>query len=231
VTLYHIVVAHAVKVVLLATLIGLYVRGRHRACWSFPVYLAVALVCNTLVSVWPETFYEYDFWQKKQAAYDILNLIIALELGARAFAHFPGALATARVVALFVLTASTIVVTSTAAGSFNPEAAHYDWLAGTSTASVWVFGAVALLVVWYRIPVDDMHRAILMGFVTYLALFTVGTGILKHYGWQAHPAFWKVETAAYLLLVSLWAVAAWHREEEAPALSPAVAERLGLATR
>lgn len=225
---YQLIVAHATKIVLLATLVGLFVRGRHRSCWSFTAYVATVFTCNCLVSFWPSTFYVYDFWIRKQAAYDVLKLAIGIELGARAFAAFPGAMRAARVVALLVLTASTLLISSTAMGAFHTRVT-WDWLAASFTAAVWVFGAVALLVLWFRIPVSRMHRAIMMGFLPYLAVFTLLTGLLKQQGWSFLGWIWNIETAAYLLLVSWWSVSAWHRPEPAPAVSPALAARLGLA--
>lgn len=226
-TVFQLAVAHVTKLVLLGALVGLFARRRHAACWSFTVYLAVVLTCNCLVSFWPGTFWVYDFWIRKQAAYDILKLSIAVELGARAFRAFPGAWAAARVVGLAVLTAAGVLIASTAAPFHTRRT--WDWLTATSTATIWVFAAVAFLVLWFHVPVSRMHRAILLGFVPYLAVFTVLTGLLQRHGWSALSWLTTFETVVYLLLVSWWAVSSWHREEPAE-VSATVAARLGLAT-
>jgi hypothetical protein len=224
---YQLAVAHATKIALLMALVGLFVRRRASACWSFTIYLAVVLTCNCLVSFWPRTFWVYDFWIRKQAAYDILKLAIAVELGARAFRSFPGALAAARIVGLVVLSASGLLIAATA-GGFHPHR-PWDWLTATSTATIWVFAAVAMLVLWFRIPVSSIHRAILLGFVPYLAVFTVLTGLLQRHGMSVYSWITVSETYVYLFLVSWWAVSSWHREEPV-AVDAAVAARLGLAT-
>ena len=226
-TLFQLTVAHATKLVLLAALVGLFVRRRHTACYSFTVYLAVVFTCNCLVSFWPGTFWVYDFWIMKQAAYDILKLAIALELGARAVQAFPGAAAAARLVALLVLCAALLLI-GTTVGSFE-GLRTWDWLTTTSTATIWVFAGVGMLVLWFRIPVTRMHRAILLGFVPYLAVFTVLTGLLQRHGWSAISWIGGSETVVYLFLVSWWCVSSWHREEPVT-VNAAVAARLGLAT-
>ena len=226
-TEFQLAVAHATKLALLLALVGLFVRRRQAACWSFTVYLAVVLTCNCLVSFWPRTFWVYDFWIRKQAAYDILKLAIAVELGFRAFRAFPGAAAAARVVGLVVLCAAGLLIAASAA-PFHPRRT-LDWLTATSTATIWVFAAVALLVLWFRVPVSRIHRAILLGFVPYLAVFTVLTGLLQRHGWAAYSWFTVSETYVYLFLVSWWAVSSWHREEPV-SVNAAVAARLGLAT-
>ena len=224
---FQLAVAHATKVVLLVTLVGLFVRRRHAACWSFTIYLAVCLVCNCLVSFWPRTFWVYDFWIRKQAAYDILKLAIGVELGARAFRAFPGAMAAARVVGLVILSAAGLLIAATASPFHTRRT--WDWLTATGTATIWVFAAVAFMVLWFRIPVSRIHRAILLGLVPYMAVYTVLTGLLQRHGWAALSKLSTTEAVAYLLLVSFWAVGSWHVDEPVT-VSPAVAARLGLAT-
>ena len=53
----------------------------------------------------------------------------------------------------------------------------------------------------------------------YLLIFTTLLRLLQHYGWQMLPLVQSAEPAAYMLLVSWWAYAAWE-PETAPDVSP-----------
>ena len=56
-TVWQVLIAHAVKVLVLVTLAGIVARHRARLCWSFVAYLAVVLAGNSLVSFWPARFF------------------------------------------------------------------------------------------------------------------------------------------------------------------------------
>jgi len=92
----QVLIAHAVKVLVLLTLAGIVARRRGRRCWSFLAYLITILVCNSLISLWPDTLFVSWFWMLKQALYDCFRLAIAVELSYRTFQAFPGAQSTAR---------------------------------------------------------------------------------------------------------------------------------------
>jgi hypothetical protein len=81
-----------------------------------------------------------------------------------------------------------------------------------------LFTGMAVLILWYRLPVDTFHKAILTGFVPYLLIFTIGLNALDSYGWNIRDLINYVHTTAYLLLLAYWAWAAW-----APLAVPAVA--------
>jgi len=106
-TSLNLALAHAVKLALLVAFAGVLVRGRARQCWAFPAYLATVLVANSLGSFWPARFHTPQAWVVFQGAYDLLKMVVVLELAWRAFAVFPGAMRSARVVLLLLLAAST----------------------------------------------------------------------------------------------------------------------------
>jgi hypothetical protein len=210
--------AHVNRLALLILLVGLVVRGRVRLCWSFPAYLLAILVGNSLATFWPDRFYTPEVWVLKQGVYDILKMMVALELAWRAFAAFPGALRTARLVLLALLTVSTVALST-----LTPSSTYADlwtWEPGTVTAALWLLTATALLVVWYQVPVHAWPRAILLGFVPYLLVFVVALGLLKRHGWFA-PRDWAsiLDSVAYLALLLFWNRVVWPRgpAEAAPA--------------
>src|SRR5207244_9559034 len=91
---------HGGKIGMLLVLMGLFVRHRAHLCWSFVAYLSWGLVCNSLMSFWPDQFYRQWFYLLMQGVADALKLAIAAELTYRTFRAFPGAAARVRVLLL-----------------------------------------------------------------------------------------------------------------------------------
>lgn len=204
-----------------ATLTGLVVRGRARQCWSFVAYLCAVLTCDTLYFAWQDLFYTREFWILKQALYDVLRTITALEMTWRVVHAFPGALRTARGWALVMLPAAVAVL---AAG---PHRARYDvvfeWQPRVVACSAVLFALAALLVAWYHLPVRRLHRSIMGGFAVYCAFFTTLLGLLGRWGWGKLALVNLVDGLVYLGVCVYWMLAAWSREEEvmpAPGLRP-----------
>jgi hypothetical protein len=219
-TASQVLIAHAVKILVMLTLAGIMARRRWSLCWSFTAYLAVILICNSLVSFWPERFYQPWFWMVRTGLYDGLKVAIALELAYRTFQAFPGARATARQVLFLLVIASSVLLMALPWDS-SYGAALFEWEPRILTATIWLLNALAVVVIWYRVPIHGYHKAILMGFVPYLLVFTILLRLLRHYGWDVLPVVQSAEPAAYLLLMGWWAWAAWE-PEGVPDVSPAV---------
>ena len=214
----QILIAHIVKVLALFALVGIVWRGRAHLCWSFVAYLLTVLTCNSLVTFWPETFFRKWFWILQEGLYNAINMAIAVELGFRIFQAFPAAQATARRL-LFVL----LVVTSVALIGV-PIGANWevvlDWQSRALTGTIWLMNGLALLITWYRVPVHAFHKAILMGFVPYLVVFTSLLTLLGKYGWLLR-AIQSADPAAYMVVMAFWTWAAWAPETQ-PDVSAAV---------
>jgi hypothetical protein len=76
--------------------------------------------------------------------------------------------------------------------------------------TIWLLTGIAALILWYRLPVDSMHKAILLGWVPYLLIFTAGLNLAEAYGWdELIPKVNYVHITAYYLLLVYWARAAW----------------------
>jgi len=218
-TSLNLALAHAVKLALLVAFAGVLVRGRARQCWAFPAYLATVLVANSLGSFWPARFHTPQAWVVFQGAYDLLKMVVVLELAWRAFAVFPGAMRSARVVLLLLLAASTVtIVFLTPPSSY---ATVWDFQPSIVAGTLWLLTATALLVVWYQIPLHDWQRAIMLGFAPYLLVFVVTLDMLRRHGWSAVDSAGLLDQVAYLALIVFWAWAAWRRDSAAPALQRA----------
>lgn len=210
----QLAVSHAVKVGLVVVLAGLVVRGRAGACWSFAAYAAATLVGNCLSTLLPEAFFTAAFWILKQGIYDVLKILIALELAWRAFEAFPGARRTASLVLLVLLSVGALVL-----GVLTPTSTYdtlWKWQPGVVVAALWLLTGTALLVVWFQVPVLDWQRAIMLGLAPYMLTFVVVLDLLRVRGFEpARPMVGLLDSLAFLAIVVFWAFAVWRPREVA----------------
>jgi hypothetical protein len=207
------VAAVLIAAVLLA---GLVVRRRYRACYSFALYLIAVVVADSLILASPDRFHQWGFWILKETVHSLLKFAIALELALRTLQGFPGARATARgVVLLVLLLALAGLLAEPLEGSATLDELVSRLHPLILNAAIWLFTAIAAVILWYRLPVDAFHKAILIGFVPYLLVFTVAINALASIGRQFDTLVGYVHAVAYLLLLVYWTYAAW-RPLEAP---------------
>jgi hypothetical protein len=226
VTVAGSVIAWSARAALLATLIGLFSRRRHLQCWTFIGYLAVVITCETLMSAWPAVFFTPEFWMLKQAIYDAAKVFVAIELAWRVLRAFPGAMRSAKVSGLFVLTAATgLIVTMPWEASYTSVA---EWQPRIVLGTTSLFSLTAILVLWYRLPIRAWHRALIMGFSAYLLVSMVGFNVLRLNGWEVLEWFNLADALAYLGLAVWWATEAWRPEPVMVGVPLAVQRRLGL---
>jgi hypothetical protein len=212
-------------------LAGLFVRRRARVCVSFTVYVATVAVSSSLILFWPERFFAWSFYLAKEATLNLVTLAVALELTLRVFQAFPAAIRTARRAFLLVLGVTVIAVVT--APSRPPTAGREAWAAELVLAlqpritngTAWLFGAIFALILYYRIPLHQLHKAIAAGFMAYLLLFTFVLDLIS----RADPALYRAmsyaNSIAYTLLEVYWVWAAWRRDDPPP-VDPAVVDRL-----
>jgi len=224
--------AYAGTVAMAVALIGVFVRHRYRVWFFFALFLGVSLLCTLLMLCWPRVFYTRDFWQGKENALNLLRFAMALELAYRTFRAFPGARATLRWVLLFVLATTLLAVIAVSGGAGDFRSFMADLQPRVLNGSIWLFTAIAALILWYRLPVDPFHKAVLMSYVPFLLAFTVsmsawakleaGTATIWQRNWfVTHPY-----QLAYLALMIHWSYAAWRRAEE-PARPPELRTEMG----
>jgi hypothetical protein len=211
-------------------LAGVIARRRVSECWMFPVYLAVVLVCESAVSLWPERYFVWSAYVIRQWTYDVVQFGVAFELARRAFMAFPGARATARPVFLAILTITAIsIFAATPAGTHGNASFYLTALLTIEprllNATIWLFVATSRLVIFFNIPVSNWHRALSLGFAGYLVVSVTGLNLLRTFGWDIHHyiSFW--DGSAYMALCAWWAVSSWQKAE-ATAVVPASVYRL-----
>lgn len=212
----------------MAGLAGILVRRRAGVCWTFVVYLAFIAGADGLMLLWPDHFWHLPFFLGKEFVITVLRFAVALELTYRTFRAFPAARATARGVLLLVLMATLVMVF---VGTGNLEAPEGAPALGplftrvqprVLSGSIWLLTAIAGLILWYRLPVRPLHKAILLGMVPYLLVFSVSLNLLESRGWEIVDSASYLNTLAYLLVLVYWAVAAW-RPDAVPAKAPSPA--------
>jgi len=218
------------KIALVVVLVGVLRRGLHRRCWSFLVYLLAVLTYDSAAFAgmvfyhvpgleWPRWLWSWEFWHFEQAALEVAKLGVAVELGVRVVAAFPGTWRLTR-----TLLGATLL-TTTAAVTLGGAPRHPLLATGT----IWLFAAVSLVVVLFNLPLHAWYRALLGGFVPYLFIFSTWTSILARRGSELAKSFERIDQFAYLALIAWWAYAAWHDEESVTDVSPEVLRRIGLA--
>lgn len=218
-------VAAAAVLLITCALIGLTVRRRAGVCWSFPVYLSVIAISDLLMLLWPDPFWRLWFFTSKAFVITVLRFAVALELTYRTFRAFPSARATARGILLLVLMVTLVVVFFGTGNLEPPEGAPALGPLMTRiqprvlSGSIWLLTAVAGLILWYRLPVHPLHKAILVGLVPYLLIFTVSLNLLESRGWEIAAGASYLNTLAFLLMLLYWTYAVW-RPDEVPVQAP-----------
>ena len=80
-----------------------------------------------------------------------------------------------------------------------------------ANGTAWLFGALFALILYYRLPLHPLHKAIAFGFMAYLLLLTFGLDLLKRSDFAALPIVSYASSLGYTLVVAYWAWAAWRR--------------------
>src|SRR5688572_14624680 len=164
-------------------LAGLGVRRRLTACVTFVAYLVVVAVSDGLIVTWPETYFRRPFWVLKESVLAFLKLAMGLELMVRIFRHFPGAYAATRAVVVLLVVVLGALVRSAAS-----EGTDYLAFVGrlhpyVNDGTVWLLVALGAASLWYHLPLDSIHKAILIGLVPFLLVYSVVMRALAAVGW------------------------------------------------
>ena len=204
----------AVVALIVLILIGLGNRRRLAACVSWTLYLLAVAASDTLIAGDPGRFYRQSFWMLKEIALNLLKFAIVLELMVRVFGHFPTAYVSVRRAVAAVVAILGVLVAS----ALRQGTGHLS-LVGTvmpvvTDATVWLFVALGAYCLWYHLPLDAVHKAILVGLVPYMLIFSVVLRAIGRLGVERADAFNAAAPHAYLCVLAYWAVVAWRRGSE-----------------
>jgi hypothetical protein len=210
-TNYDRALAAASVVLIIVLLAGLVVRRRLGSCVSFVAYLLAVGVADALVFTWPERFFRQSFWIFKESVQNALKLAIAVELMVRIFRHFPAAYHTVLRWVLVVLLGLGVLIAFAL-----PRGTEYVTVVGrlhphVNDGTVWVLLCVGAFCVWYHLPLDSIHKAILIGLIPYLLLYSVVQRAIGALGWERGDLFNLTAPHAYLCVLVYWIVVAWRK--------------------
>jgi hypothetical protein len=214
-------IGHAGTLALTVALAGILARRRYRVWIFLALFLAVTLASTIMMLASPTRFYTTSFWQVKETALNLLRFGMAIELAYRTFRAFPGAHATVRWALLLVLVTTLVAVVAISGGGSDFRSFVADLQPRVLNGSIWLFTAIAALILWYRLPVDPFHKVVLLSYVPFLLVFTVTLNALGSLGWERGWSVTYLYQLSYLALMVHWARAAWRRVEE-PARPPAL---------
>jgi hypothetical protein len=194
-------------------LLGILLRRHHyRRMPLFTMYVGGVAISNAIFGL----HYTSETWMLHQVVTAALRFGVALELTYCIFGAFPAAAVTARRVmfAILVLTAFTAISASTPDAVYTRI--HAEAIPRLAAGTVWILTALAGLVLWYRLPLAPLPRAILMGYAPYLLIFTIGMSLLFDAGSQhLRPWVGYVDTVAFFMLINYWCRVAWRTPSEA----------------
>src|SRR5262245_34031143 len=195
---------------------GIAKRGRLHLCRMFLLFLVVVLLTDIPPVFWPKTFWNQWYYLPRESLHNVLRFAVLLEIVYFAFRSFPGARSTARLLLLLLLTTTLIFVVGSGweLQRLQPRPEYENIIAQIQLPQligvVWLLLGITMLILWYRLPVDRMHKTILLGWVPYLIVFSLGQHVASVLGWKAHIEQVSYFTnGAYFLLLTYWARAAW----------------------
>jgi hypothetical protein len=206
---YQTTIAVMVLVTIPLVLAGLVARRRYDVAYTFTLYLSVVLVTELLIVLWPSVFYRKVFFLHKENAINALRFGVALELMYRTFRAFPSAHRTARKLFLVLIVLTLVMVLAVTGDQPDANTLVNKVQPRVISATVWLLSALAGLILWYRLPVDTFQKAMLIGWVPYLLIFSAALNYVGDYGPQFLDASNYVHTLAFQGLLLFWARAAW----------------------
>jgi hypothetical protein len=195
---------------LLVTLAGLIVRRRVSQWYSFALYLPVVAAFSLAFVVVPGVW-SWEVWFVQANVLNALRFAVAVELAARTFRAFPGARSTLRPVMLLVLVVTFAMVAAFPWSAVDYQSFLEELQPRLLNGTLWLFTAIAALILWYRLPVASLHKSVLLAYVPYLVFELVFLRGFVARSWQV-PALGYINQAAYLLMVAYWSRVAWRTE-------------------
>ena len=208
-----------------ATLAGVLWRGRWRASLVLPLYLLAMCLEKPPMWLWPDRFYTWGYWLGTELLEALLRLVLAVELLLLAFGRLPVGRRRAGATAAAILLVATgcFALAPVPPIGLSPDvlyaAASLRAAQATFTAG-WLFTALVALSIYYRLPLDPLHRDVAAGLALWAALqaFPLVLMPLDPYLHLGREGLQRIIAAGFTLA---WARAAWHSVEPSP-LSPRV---------
>jgi hypothetical protein len=218
------ILGHSTTFLLWVVLAGIVHRRRYREWLLFPVFVLSVAVWGILIAFWPDRFRAPEPYMVKEAVHNLLRVAMAIELGVRTFRAFPGAMATLRRVVFILIVITIAIVVSEAPAALRYRTFVSEFQPRVLAAALWLFTGIAVLILWYRLPVSWFQKAIVLSYVLYLPILAVYMNL-----WATRSPLSAfvgyVQQVSYLAVVSFWAYVCWRRDR--PPRPEGSAEELG----
>ncbi len=193
-----------------AVSLGMLYTGKARQSVAFLSYVSVGALYGLMITFRPD-LHTPEAYSIKSGIYFTLFFLMAMEIGFKSFGAFQGVARWAKgLLAAFVAASTAAVLFLTPQSLVYADLASYE--APITTAAIWCLSFVALLVVWYQIPVPAFTRSLLLSFVPYLAVFVVCDNLLVRHGWGIVKITNSMNALAYDVMATYVAYAAWRKD-------------------
>jgi hypothetical protein len=209
---------------LLAAFVGLLARRRSYLGYFFPAYLIAVVALSSMIVLWPERFHNWSFYW--------LKLGVAVELTVTVFHAFPAARRVARSALALVILVTLVASWFTTPGITVTESSEQQWAdyvvalhPRITNGTAWLFGSLFGVILYYRLPLHLVHKAIAFGFMAYLLFLTFALDLLRRSDFGARDFVAFANAIGYAVVAYLWAWAAWRRDPPPP-VAPEVVHRL-----
>lgn len=190
----------------LGVLAGLAWRRKASRARLLPVFLCAVLVSDLLVAVYPP-INTWRFWLLKETVHAALLLALAIEVAVRMVRHLPGA-ALALALLLLAITTGMGSVLREAPQQYVLFEVIPRLLAGTAGLYIGAF----LVQAFFRVPVDPLHEAILLGLPPWMLVYGITWGRVVGADAVAWTGTANALVFAFALIVLL--EAAWRHEDD-----------------
>lgn len=187
---------------------GLLTTGLWKSARAFTAYVGAVMIGDLSALLWPEVFWTFDQHVIRQFGYSALKFAIAGELAFVIFDGFPTAQQAARRTVLAIL---LLTLCGTLFLHVNTHTAEEDVLARAANGALWLFVGLGAVARWYVVPLQPLHKAILLGFGTFGMLSVLSLSFLHQ-----NDTLRSYLPGAYLLTLLYWAVVAWGQREPVP---------------
>lgn len=214
-----LVVGVLLRIVVMA---GLWKRGRVRRVPLLLAYLAVTALTEGTRLAFPDTARDWNFWIARQVAAGALVALVVLDVSRAVFVRLPGAAARSRRALLLVVAATVLAVYLAPGIGTSQPGASWRFVLVTQVLPRLAFGTVGLCLATlftmalHLVPLDPLHRVVLLGLSLYLTLYAGTLGAAADSEWGRFLTY-HVTPLVHVAVLASWAYAAWRREDEPPA--------------
>jgi hypothetical protein len=194
-----------------ALLAILIVRRHYQRLPIFTIFVGGTIASSTFLRL----NYTWNGFMIYSVVLAALRFGLALELTRCIFGAFPAAAATARRAMFAILLVTAIIAFVMTSPSAADTRVHAEAVPRLGATVIWILTALAGLVLWYRLPLAPLPRAILIGYAPYLLFYTVGISLLFSSEAQLYRTLFEyVNFLASTLLVAYWMRVAWRTVPE-----------------